>query len=260
MKIKNTLTAANGKTVDADVVFVAAFKHLQSLTKKWLKQRKMRGIRDENIQWIITVPAIWNDDAKHKMREWTIKAGLVNSNIQDQCKIVYEPDCASLTLQQKMKSCAPMKKGDKYILVDAGGGTMDIACHQIVDKVGVEEVLHPSGGPWGSCYIDDQFVEVLVCLFSSKWINEYKTSHSDQWQELMSNFQSAKEAFKGGIEHHFHNVRVPLHFIEFMQDKLDQFLNGGNMDEVELEDHVYSKSVFGHKKLIKTDISSTLIC
>ena len=107
---------------------------------------------------IITVPAIWNDDAKNKMKEWIIKAGLVNKNIKNQCKIVYEPDCASLAI--KYDGNIRFEKGDKYILIDAGGGTVDIAFHQVLGQFGIKEIHHPSGGPWGGCYIDDQYIQI----------------------------------------------------------------------------------------------------
>ena len=62
----------------------------------------MNKINDDQIQWIVTVPAIWNDEAKHTMKEWAIKAGLVDENIPNQCKIVYEPDCASLAIKYEI--------------------------------------------------------------------------------------------------------------------------------------------------------------
>ncbi len=48
-----------------------------------------------NIQWILTVPAIWSDKAKYKMEFWSKKAKLINKNIYSHLRIVYEPDCAS---------------------------------------------------------------------------------------------------------------------------------------------------------------------
>ena len=42
--------------------------------------------------------------------------------------------------------------GDKYILLDAGGGTVDVACHKILDNGCVEEIVYPTGDKWGSCY------------------------------------------------------------------------------------------------------------
>ena len=56
--------------------------------------RRKYKLEQGNIQWIITVPAIWNDEAKNKMKEWATKAGLVDDELNNGCKIVYEPDCA----------------------------------------------------------------------------------------------------------------------------------------------------------------------
>ena len=36
------------------------------------------------------------------MREWAIEAGLADETIQNHIKIVYEPDCASLSIQHKI--------------------------------------------------------------------------------------------------------------------------------------------------------------
>ena len=38
------------------------------------------------------------------------------------------------------------QEGDKYILIDAGGGTVDIVVHEILQCKSVKEVFHPSGG------------------------------------------------------------------------------------------------------------------
>ena len=38
-----------------------------------------------------------------------------------------------------------LNKGDKYMLLDVGGGTVDVACHEIMDEFSIAEVLHPSG-------------------------------------------------------------------------------------------------------------------
>eukprot|EP01083_Nonionella_stella_P008701 25127_1 len=77
VEIKDTLTATNGKIVKASLVFGAVFKHLQKQAKIYLKRNKLsRGLfktlTDKDWQWIITVPAIWSDASKYKMRQWTI--------------------------------------------------------------------------------------------------------------------------------------------------------------------------------------------
>lgn len=39
-----------------------------------------------------------------------------------------------------------LRPNEKYLLLDLGGGTADIACHQVVDDYTVKEVYQPSGG------------------------------------------------------------------------------------------------------------------
>eukprot|EP01084_Bolivina_argentea_P054602 100128_1 len=100
IEIKQYLPAIDGSRCNAEHVFVAAFKEIGKIAKKAIPSiTKCYNINDDEIQWIITVPSIWNDNAKVKMKLWATKANLINKNVRNQCKIVYEPDCASLALQ-----------------------------------------------------------------------------------------------------------------------------------------------------------------
>lgn len=122
--------------------------------------------------------AIWSDKAKDQMVKWAVEAKLISGKIPNQLQIVYEPDCASLSIQHaiirssmkdpnegavqqpgskkkskkkmhalipKIQISVPFKKGDKYILLDVGGGTCDVACHEVMGDFAIAEVLHPSG-------------------------------------------------------------------------------------------------------------------
>ena len=44
------------------------------------------------------------------------------------------------------------------------------------DKYGVKELYHPTGGPWGSCYIDDRYIKLFEDIFSKDWIKEFKSA------------------------------------------------------------------------------------
>ena len=130
--------------------------------------------------------AIWSDSAKDQMAKWAIEAGLITGKIENQLQIVYEPDCAALSIQHaiirsmkemnksnendaspdvpeggkkkkkkkknkmealipKIRVNVPFEIGDKYILLDVGGGTCDVACHEVMGEFAIAEVLHPSG-------------------------------------------------------------------------------------------------------------------
>lgn len=213
--IRDTIKARNADDEESsEKVFVAQLQYLKGEAMKFIRQllrkKKWKGLKiaDNEIQWILTVPAIWSEKAKKKMRDWAIKSGLTNGDIHDQIKIVYEPvctypiiyvvlvfddmflmiqDCASLSIQHAVlrnveekkaaafgngitdeKETEPLQQkrkqnnkllphrpeisldaefeiGDRYILLDVGGGTCDVACHEIKGKFAIAEVLHPSG-------------------------------------------------------------------------------------------------------------------
>eukprot|EP01084_Bolivina_argentea_P194225 333216_1 len=72
------------------------------MAKKYIPEKiTNENINDEEIQWIVTVPAIWSEKAKKKMKNWMVEAALIDKQIIDQCVIVYEPDCASLSMQKQ---------------------------------------------------------------------------------------------------------------------------------------------------------------
>ena len=92
-----TSTNNNNMTEDSQTVFVAQLKFLKNeamtfINRNFKRKKKMKFNQDE-IQWILTVPAIWSDKAKQRMKDWAIIAGLIEGHIPNQLKIVYEPVC-----------------------------------------------------------------------------------------------------------------------------------------------------------------------
>ena len=306
ISIKKELTAMNGKKYASEKVFVEALKYLKCEAQKYFRKLRVGKVKDSEIQWILTVPAIWNDYAKNQMKEWAIKAQLINRNVENQLKIVFEPDCASLAIQHKIarakkkgaKEAAnnnnnnnkkngvangnggdigpdavgsssksinggggdasngktsdeahfadyTFGKGQKYILIDAGGGTVDIAFHEILGDFGVKECHHPSGGPWGSCYIDDEFIKIMNQIFTKKWINEFKQASPNIYTELLMNFRSSKNKFDPTNSEinsdEFHNIRIPYDFLSFLEEKMD---GTGDKDDDSYNDDDEEESQF----------------
>lgn len=57
-----------GKQMKAIKVFSHAIRYLKDHMLKTLEQRGA-GLKDKDINWVLTVPAIWDDPAKQFMRE-----------------------------------------------------------------------------------------------------------------------------------------------------------------------------------------------
>eukprot|EP01083_Nonionella_stella_P292003 993395_1 len=249
------LTSMNGQTCPASIVFVKAFQHLQNIAMEYMHKITNEDIKSQEIQWIVTVPSIWSERAKSKMETWIISAKLVDPMIKDQCLIVYEPDCAALSIFEQMKDrkirkefdrvelvnagTNPMIKdtgigneshqgnvtqisrdivysivdnvtsnstdmgkrkhdvtiGDKYILIDAGGGTVDVVCHVVVAGDSIEEVHYPTGHKWGGSNVDDEYINLLMDIFGEQWIIDFKKESPNVYLEIIDNFQSAKCKF-----------------------------------------------------------------
>ena len=72
-----------------------------------------------------------------------------------------------------------------------------ITCHEIIGDLEVKEVLHPSGGLWGSTHIDDQFAKLLEMMFSKDYVEEYKKEAPADFVKIIYTFQKAKKKFYG---------------------------------------------------------------
>lgn len=118
----------------------------------------------EVIQWCVSVPSIWDDNAKQKMKECMKIAGLVGPNASPYPPlIVLEPEAASLYCQQKCNELK-LRMGDKFLVVDIGGGTTDIVMQEKAsdgETLKVREVTRSSGGLCGGVDVDKNFISFL---------------------------------------------------------------------------------------------------
>lgn len=72
------------------------------------------------------------------------------------------------------------------MVVDAGGGTIDITVHHSGED-GIVELHPPSGGSWGSSFINNQFVALLEELLGVEHISKCKDL--EDWYEVMDAFE-----------------------------------------------------------------------
>eukprot|EP00484_Ammonia_sp_Unknown_P030045 CAMPEP_0197025488 /NCGR_PEP_ID=MMETSP1384-20130603/5811_1 /TAXON_ID=29189 /ORGANISM="Ammonia sp." /LENGTH=1044 /DNA_ID=CAMNT_0042454023 /DNA_START=14 /DNA_END=3148 /DNA_ORIENTATION=- len=317
--IREELEAANGEKLASRKVLEEAIRFMKEHAMKNLRQKLGESLRNEEVQWILTVPAIWSDQAKSVMQTAAVNAGMVDPKIDGQLIIAYEPDCASLSIQHELNEELRLKNkqekeakqrklkagqnvavnqeqdedkkdddelqeeeemdtffevGDKVILCDLGGGTADIACHQLDEHGGMREIAAPSGGAWGSTYVDEHFLELLRDMFGAEWMEEFRREHPSKYIDILQNFRAAKANYKvqdkknktkikkKQYDSTYHNVKVNFTFIEFMQQKaeeqqekdgvvVDEQDEHGDGDEEEEEEEALDKLVANYRKFGK---------
>ncbi|KAK3593584.1 hypothetical protein CHS0354_018680 [Potamilus streckersoni] len=183
-----------GKTMKAITVFSGALKYLKKHLFKFLNQRKDNvKINSSDIHWVLTVPAIWNDGSKQFMRDAAEMAGIPN----DLLTLALEPEAAAIycILGANQYFMVPSTGSVKYILLDLGGGTADIACHELSDTGLLRELHEPTGGDFGGITVDSAFWQFLLKVFGSKLLKDFKEHNTEDYLDLFENFDRKKRTF-----------------------------------------------------------------
>ena len=136
-----------------------------------------------------------------------------------------EPEAAAIYCQKEFALIerAHNVKNDSchYLIVDCGGGTVDIAAHKLTrhenGDLKIEELVHVHGGPLGGFAVNDQFEKMFVniCKISDNDKMELKKMHTRHWTILMDEFEKSKTIDeKVDI-----TINVPGKIIEFIEQR-----------------------------------------
>nr|XP_046257966.1 heat shock 70 kDa protein 12A isoform X5 [Scatophagus argus] len=256
LSIDTDLHAANGKRVKALDIFAYALAFFKEQALKELSDQTGGEFDNNDVRWVITVPAIWKMPAKQFMREAAYKAALVSRENPEQLIIALEPEAASiycrklrlhqmvdLGTQTTQNGFSPtenvgsgMTQGDRYVVVDCGGGTVDLTVHQIRLPEGhLKELYKASGGPYGSLGIDYEFEKLLCKIFGQDFIDQFKIKRPAAWVDLMIAFESRKRAAAPDRTNPL-NINLPFSFIDYYKKfrghSVEHALRKSNVDFV----------------------------
>ena len=119
-----------GYKIELKIVIIEYLKFISYDALKELNRKRTNYKYEKNeIKWVVTVPAIWDEFGKQFMRECAKEAGM------EDVSIALEPEAASLTVFDDNYINKELKKPGKiFMLIDAGGYTVDITLNEIIDK------------------------------------------------------------------------------------------------------------------------------
>ncbi|PIO29752.1 hypothetical protein AB205_0167170, partial [Aquarana catesbeiana] len=129
-----------------------------------------------------------------------------------------------------------LEEGDKYVVVDCGGGTVDLTVHQIRLPEGhLKELYKASGGPYGSLGVDYEFEKLLCKIFGDDFIDQFKVKRPAAWVDLMIAFESRKRAAAPDRTNPL-NITLPFSFIDYYKKfrghSVEHALRKSNVDFV----------------------------
>ncbi|KAJ3017189.1 hypothetical protein HKX48_003670 [Thoreauomyces humboldtii] len=189
--------------VDGLDLVAGYLRKLHELLLEKLHRTFGESLGPKDIHYCLTVPgkmigpSIWSEVAKQNLREAAAHAGLVESSEINKPRLglVLEPEAAAVYCSKNLRNDAEtaMSNGDTFMIVDAGGGTVDIVVEQCTESdshVRLSELAKGEGDWCGSTFVDKRF---------EKWFEDkigLEPSGKDRLT-ILAEWENLKRQFKG---------------------------------------------------------------
>ncbi|KAG9064852.1 hypothetical protein KI688_003113 [Linnemannia hyalina] len=158
----------------------------------------IKNYEPNQFQYCLTVPAMWSDGAKNTMRRAAIGAGLIQEgDPPNRLILISEPEAAAMYCE-RMVDRFSLKHGDRFMICDAGGGTVDLIVFEVNEPPGqarhLREVTRGHGASCGSVFLDANMERLLERKFK-----RYRRGiKACGWASLMDTFvDMVKPMFNG---------------------------------------------------------------
>ncbi|XP_019859933.1 PREDICTED: heat shock 70 kDa protein 12A-like isoform X2 [Amphimedon queenslandica] len=177
---------------------------LTHLKKKLLADHLKRNYKSSDFDWVITVPAIWKARARRMMREAAYMAGLTSDapgitrftpvgsplprpeEVNPQkLSLALEPEVAAIYAQHQSHVLGPPPR--RYMVVDIGGGTVDITVHNKRNGR-ISVVLPPMGNTWGGTTVNEAFSAILEEIVDDKGFESFIKSDPIRAKAALNKF------------------------------------------------------------------------
>eukprot|EP01106_Pelomyxa_sp_JSP_P002769 TRINITY_DN14193_c0_g1_i1.p1 TRINITY_DN14193_c0_g1~~TRINITY_DN14193_c0_g1_i1.p1 ORF type:complete len:407 (+),score=46.41 TRINITY_DN14193_c0_g1_i1:88-1308(+) len=114
------------------------------------------------------------------------------SKLVDLCEVdlVLEPEAASINCLTNFPTKQMLHVGFRYMIIDAGGGTVDIAVHETESTKAICELYPPTGGPWGSTFVNKRILKILNHIFGVDTMKLARTKNG--WTDVLDAIETQK--------------------------------------------------------------------
>ncbi|CAG8774918.1 3158_t:CDS:10, partial [Gigaspora margarita] len=184
----------------------------------------------KHVLLVFTVPAEFNENVRTIMRQCIYNAGLIGSLGTLNLQFTTEPEAASVYCINKLKEI-DMKTGETYLVVDCGGGTVDLTVRKLLAGGRIAETTERTGDFCGSTYVDDEFLKFLEKKAGNSAVKMLKANHYNQVNYMVHKFfcPEVKIPFSGKED----NFKIIEFDIEKKCPALIQYINDPERDQLE---------------------------
>ncbi|XP_045178039.2 heat shock 70 kDa protein 12A-like [Mercenaria mercenaria] len=204
-------------------VFSYVIEYLKSLAVSVMRE-DTTDLKENDIQWMISIPAIWSDSCRQFMREAATSAGIP----EEKLRLVLEPEAASMYCRERLMvatgaaSIDELPIGYKYILADLGGGTADICAHEIIERAKLRELYKASGGDFGGNKVDLEFYKFMINLVGGPVWTIFQDDYMPLSFEFMKEFEAKKKTFTSDVQ--TVSLKLENALLEILKTETDETL------------------------------------
>ena len=189
---------------------------------------KKEDENEEKILWVLSIPSIWKEFEKQLIKDALIKSGMNNN------KLIFESDAVSLAFFNDRYISDIYKKRNKYfMLIDAGGYSIDITVNKIIDKKGsFKEIEKSSANNLGIDNIIKEIIKIFEAVFGKSNIDKVKNNEPGEWIKTLKDINKAIEntyCFDGieifDLNAHF-NIKIKNSIVLYKNHKYKIDYNG----------------------------------
>ncbi|KAH3817232.1 heat shock 70 kDa protein 12A-like [Dreissena polymorpha] len=186
--VETTIDDIEGHPYPAIKIFTMALHFLKRHLIEALKY-KLPTLIDTNIQYIVTVPAIWTVEAIAFMRESAVKAGINNERLKFVVDSVAASNWWTRLNNTDSQDITLQTPGSKFLVAKIGGATASILASQVLSEGKVKVIHEASGGPWGATNVDQQFINNLKKNLGARKFDKLRRKHIEDYYGLLRNIE-----------------------------------------------------------------------
>ncbi|EXX75123.1 uncharacterized protein OCT59_021705 [Rhizophagus irregularis] len=153
----------------------------------------------KHVLLVLTVPMEYLEEDIAIMRECVYEAELIAKRCSNKLQFTTESEAAAIyCMQNVLKEHDLLTSGKTIMIVDCGGGTVDLTIHKLIGNNQLSEITEGTGDFCGSTFIDNEFIGFLRKKLGIDAINSFRDSCYSQFQSMIQEFcQRVKLPFTG---------------------------------------------------------------
>lgn len=186
-------------------------RQIANITENY-KDLALNDVKESDIKWVITVPAIWNDPLIQLIKKATEKIGICG----DKLKIVPQPEAAFLyfmcqTNDLKCESKS-FEAGTKYMVVHAEDSTLEMIVYEVQHDGILRKLFKYNGDDWDGNKVDGSALNVVVDLVGNSVMEAFRSKFKDEYLDFCCNINEKVRSVSPEQTHV--TLTIPLYLTE----------------------------------------------